>query len=121
MITPQRQEIIRLLSQLSELTPDVRFGQLIANVSYLAVAPTSEAIWTWRTSSCSPRFVSTSAISQIGLRRSDKRSVARLSNRMEYPQWVRQAGDTTPPTVRIPKRRCRRFARRCSRAGSTSI
>jgi hypothetical protein len=45
MITPQRQEILRLLEQLTELTPDVRFGQLIANLSYLAVAPTSEAIW----------------------------------------------------------------------------
>lgn len=45
MITPQRQEILRLLEQLSELTPDVRFGQLIANLSYLAVGPTNEAIW----------------------------------------------------------------------------
>jgi hypothetical protein len=45
MITAQRQEILRLLDQLSELTPDVRFGQLIANLSYLAVGPTNEAIW----------------------------------------------------------------------------
>lgn len=45
MITPERQEILRLLPQLSELTPDVRFGQLIANLSYMAVAPTTEAIW----------------------------------------------------------------------------
>lgn len=45
MITAQRQEILRLLERLSELTPDVRFGQLIANLSYLAVAPTNEAIW----------------------------------------------------------------------------
>ena len=45
MITLQRQEILRLLERLSELTPDVRFGQLIANLSYLAVAPTNEAIW----------------------------------------------------------------------------
>jgi hypothetical protein len=45
MITTQRQEILRLLEQLSELTPDVRFGQLIANLSYLAVGPTNEAIW----------------------------------------------------------------------------
>lgn len=45
MITPQRQEILRLLERLSELTPDVRFGQLIANLSYMAVAPTVEAIW----------------------------------------------------------------------------
>ena len=45
MITAQRQEILRLLERLSELTPDVRFGQLIANLSYLAVGPTNEAIW----------------------------------------------------------------------------
>jgi hypothetical protein len=45
MITTQRQEILRLLERLSELTPDVRFGQLIANLSYLAVGPTNEAIW----------------------------------------------------------------------------
>lgn len=45
MITAQRQEILRLLEQLSELTPEVRLGQLIANLSYLAVAPTNEAIW----------------------------------------------------------------------------
>ena len=45
MITAQRQEILQLLEQLSELTPDVRFGQLIANLSYLAVGPTNEAIW----------------------------------------------------------------------------
>jgi len=45
MISPDRKEILRLLEQLSELTPDVRFGQLIANLSYLAVGPTNEAIW----------------------------------------------------------------------------
>jgi hypothetical protein len=45
MITAQRQEILQLLERLSELTPDVRFGQLIANLSYLAIGPTNEAIW----------------------------------------------------------------------------
>jgi len=45
MISAKRQEILRLLEKLSELTPDVRFGQLIANLSYLAVGPTNEAIW----------------------------------------------------------------------------
>ncbi len=45
MIATQRQEILRLLERLSELTPDVRFGQLIANLSYLALGPTNEAIW----------------------------------------------------------------------------
>lgn len=45
MIASQRQEILKLLACLSELAPDVRFGQLIANLSYRAVAPTAEAIW----------------------------------------------------------------------------
>lgn len=45
MITAQRQEILQLLERLSELTPDVRFGQLIANLSYLAIGPSNEAIW----------------------------------------------------------------------------
>ncbi len=45
MIDPVRKEILRLLEQLIELAPDVRFGQLIANLSYLAIAPTNEAIW----------------------------------------------------------------------------
>jgi hypothetical protein len=45
MITTQRQEILRLLTQLSELAPDYRFGQMIANLSYIAIGPTNEAIW----------------------------------------------------------------------------
>jgi hypothetical protein len=45
MTTPVRDEILAQLARLSELTPDVRFGQLIANLSYLAVGPTVEAIW----------------------------------------------------------------------------
>lgn len=45
MTDPIREEILRSLSRLSELAPDVRFGQLIANLSYLAVGPTNEAIW----------------------------------------------------------------------------
>jgi hypothetical protein len=45
MITAKHQEILRLLERLSELTPDVRFGQLIVNLSYLAVGPTNEATW----------------------------------------------------------------------------
>jgi hypothetical protein len=44
-MTPQREEILRLLARLSDLAPDVSFGQLIANLSYLAIAPTTEAIW----------------------------------------------------------------------------
>jgi len=45
MITAERERILQLLSRLSELTPEVRFGQMIANLSYLAVGPTAEAIW----------------------------------------------------------------------------
>ena len=45
MISTQRQEILRELGRLSDLTQDVRFGQLIANLSYLALGPTNEAIW----------------------------------------------------------------------------
>ncbi len=45
MIDEMRREVLRSLGRLSELTPDVRFGQLIANLSYLAVGPTNEAIW----------------------------------------------------------------------------
>lgn len=45
MIAAQRKQVLELLGCLSELAPDVRFGQLIANLSYRAVAPTTEAIW----------------------------------------------------------------------------
>jgi hypothetical protein len=45
MMTAERREILRLLEQLSDLAPDVRFGQLIASLSYRAIAPTNEAIW----------------------------------------------------------------------------
>jgi hypothetical protein len=45
MISAERRQILRLLEHLSELDSDTRFGQLIANLSYLAVGPTVEAIW----------------------------------------------------------------------------
>jgi hypothetical protein len=45
MMSATRQEILRELQRLSELTPDVRFGQLIVNLSYLALAPKVEATW----------------------------------------------------------------------------
>jgi hypothetical protein len=45
MIDPTRKEILDSLERLSDLAPDVRFGQLIANLSYLAIGPTNEAIW----------------------------------------------------------------------------
>jgi hypothetical protein len=45
MINPTRQEILHLLERVSKLAPDVRFGQLIVNLSYMAIAPANEAIW----------------------------------------------------------------------------
>lgn len=45
MIDTTRRDVLQALERLSELTPDVRFGQLIANLSYLAIGPTHEAIW----------------------------------------------------------------------------
>jgi hypothetical protein len=45
MIPPVRQEILRQLGQLSELTPDVRFGQLIANLAFLAAGPWDQTLW----------------------------------------------------------------------------
>ena len=40
-----KQEILRALSELVDHCPDVRFGQLIANLSCIARGPTPEAIW----------------------------------------------------------------------------
>ena len=45
MIPPVRQEILHVLADLSACCPDVRFGQLLANLSYVAKGPTNEAIW----------------------------------------------------------------------------
>jgi len=45
MTTPTRKDLLRVLEELSECTPSVRFGQLIAKLSYLAKGPTNEAIW----------------------------------------------------------------------------
>lgn len=42
---PVRQEILRELERLSELAPDVRFGQLIANLAFLAAGPWEESLW----------------------------------------------------------------------------
>ena len=45
MMTQVRREILQVLQELSACCPDVRFGQLIANLSYVAKGPTNEAIW----------------------------------------------------------------------------
>jgi hypothetical protein len=45
MIDPVRQEVLEVLAELSEAVPEVRLGQLIANLSYLARGLSSESIW----------------------------------------------------------------------------
>jgi len=45
MINPVRQEVLYVLAELSEVCPEVRLGQLMANLSYLARDLSNEAIW----------------------------------------------------------------------------
>jgi hypothetical protein len=45
MIEPIRREVLQVLAELSEVVPEVRLGQLMANLSYLARGLSHEAIW----------------------------------------------------------------------------
>ena len=45
MTAQVRNDILRTLAELSECCPEGRFGQLVANLSYVAKGPTQEAIW----------------------------------------------------------------------------
>jgi hypothetical protein len=45
MMDPVRREVLQVLAELSEVAPEVRFGQLLANLSYLARGLSNEAIW----------------------------------------------------------------------------
>jgi hypothetical protein len=45
MNTQTRQELLRVLQELSTRHPDVRLGQLIANLSCAAKGPAQEAVW----------------------------------------------------------------------------
>lgn len=45
MINPVRQEVLSVLAELSEVCPEVRLGQLMANLSYLARGLSNESIW----------------------------------------------------------------------------
>jgi hypothetical protein len=40
-----KQEILQTLSVLVQQCPDVRLGQLIVNLSYIARGPNPEAVW----------------------------------------------------------------------------
>jgi len=45
MTNQTRRELLQVLDELSEQCPEVRLGQLIANLGTLAKGPTVEAIW----------------------------------------------------------------------------
>jgi hypothetical protein len=45
MIEPTRLEILNRLPRLSELAPEMRFGQLIANLAFLAAGPWDQTLW----------------------------------------------------------------------------
>ncbi len=45
MIESTRQEILVRLARLSELAPDMRFGQLIANLAFMAAGPWDQTLW----------------------------------------------------------------------------
>ncbi|HKI33367.1 MAG TPA: hypothetical protein VKA46_16050 [Gemmataceae bacterium] len=45
MIHPTRLELLRQLERLSELAPDVRLGQLLANLAFLAAGPWDQTLW----------------------------------------------------------------------------
>jgi hypothetical protein len=45
MMPPLRQEILHQLERLSELAPDLRFGQMIANLAFLAAGPWDQTLW----------------------------------------------------------------------------
>jgi hypothetical protein len=45
MIESTRQEILARLARLSELAPDMRFGQLIANLAFMAAGPWDKTLW----------------------------------------------------------------------------
>ena len=45
MIGTLRQDILEKLGRLSQLAPDMRFGQLIANLAVLEAGPWDQTLW----------------------------------------------------------------------------
>jgi hypothetical protein len=45
MMSAVRQDVLQILAELSEVAPEVRLGQLIVNLSYLARGLSNESIW----------------------------------------------------------------------------
>lgn len=45
MMSPCRQEILEKIARLSEVAPELRLGQLIANLAVIAEGPWDETLW----------------------------------------------------------------------------
>ena len=45
MTPTTRHELLQKLATLWELSPDVRFGQLLANIGFLVEAQTDQSLW----------------------------------------------------------------------------
>jgi hypothetical protein len=45
MIDATRRDILGRLARLSELAPDMRFGQLVANLAFMAAGPWDRTLW----------------------------------------------------------------------------
>ncbi len=45
MMNSTREEILSQLGRLSELAPEMRFGQLIANLAFIAAGPWDRTLW----------------------------------------------------------------------------
>ncbi|HYH65075.1 MAG TPA: hypothetical protein VD866_10310 [Urbifossiella sp.] len=45
MTDPTRRELLARLARLSELAPDLRFGQLVANLALMAAGPWDQTLW----------------------------------------------------------------------------
>lgn len=45
MTEPTRAKILAHLGRLSELAPDMRFGQLVANLAFMAAGPWDQTLW----------------------------------------------------------------------------
>jgi hypothetical protein len=45
MIQATQQELIEKLAELQQLSPDVRFGQLLANLGFLVEDQTDQSLW----------------------------------------------------------------------------
>lgn len=44
-MTEQRKDLLKLLADLSDADPDLRLGQMLANLAALAKGPEPEAVW----------------------------------------------------------------------------